>query len=57
MHHVRTGRADAFAYEVGVPGMACGFFDHVEDRPSKRHGVAKPGGGRGVEVEFADRLV
>jgi hypothetical protein len=40
-----------------MPGMLCGMFDHVEDRPSKRHGVTKPGDGRSVEVDLADRFV
>jgi hypothetical protein len=54
---IAGGVVDAFAYEVGLPGMLCSVFDHVEDRPSKRHCVAKPGDGCRVEVEFADRLV
>ena len=29
----------------------------MQDRPTKRHSVAKPGGTSAVEVDLADRLV
>ena len=54
---VTGGAVDVFADEVGMPAMACSLFDHVQDRPTKRHRVAKPGGARAVEVDLADRLV
>src|SRR5437764_13255964 len=54
---VTGGVIEMLADEVGVPGVACGLFDGVQDRPSKRHDVAKPGGARAVEIDLADRLV
>lgn len=38
---VAGGVVDVFADEVGVSGVACGLFEHVEDRPPKGDGVAE----------------